>query len=185
MNAPADFSAGTCKTIRLRNEDILSRTSDERRKMSMRFVVPEWQIRRLARGQRSEHLFGRFPMIDYLNEVDIGPAAGPLSLRLLVRQSSIIKTCDNAPFPGLPRWLNGQGGGAGRTGCMNHGARDGSRVRIPKRSRFFFFSFFLFLFFSVPNRQYTITRDCGLTARSMVVPGGAKPPSATYAHWGG
>ena len=40
----------------------------------------------------------------------------------------------------------GGGGGAGRTGCMNHGARDGSRVRIPKRCRFFFF-FFSFSFF--------------------------------------
>ena len=58
---------------------------------------------------------------------------------------------------------------------MNHGARDGSRVRIPKRDRFFLF-FFSFFFFSVPKRRYTITRDCGLTARSMVVPGGRSPP---------
>ena len=59
---------------------------------------------------------------------------------------------------------------------MNHGARDGSWVRIPKRDRFFLFFFSSFFFFSVPKRRYTITRDCGLTARSMVVPGGRSPP---------
>ena len=54
-------------------------------------------------------------------------------------------------------------------------ARDVSLVRIPKRDLFFSF-FFFSSFFSVPKRRYTITRDCGLTARSMVVPGGRSPP---------
>ena len=59
---------------------------------------------------------------------------------------------------------------------MNHGARDGIRGSNPDACCFFFFFFLFFLFFSVPKQRYTITRDCGLTARSMVVPGGRSPP---------